>query len=68
MKDKVGCLPIVTDLPRIHHRRRGTALLVAASLVGLAMEQPAAAERLETAVLAGGCFWGVEGVFEHGPV
>jgi peptide-methionine (S)-S-oxide reductase len=24
-----------------------------------------AAPRLETAVLAGGCFWGMEGVFEH---
>lgn len=66
MKPKVSNLPIVTDLPRIHHRRRGTALLVAISLAGLAMDQPAAAaERLETAVLAGGCFWGVEGVFEH---
>ena len=25
----------------------------------------AAAPKLETAVLAGGCFWGMEGVFEH---
>ena len=24
-----------------------------------------AAPRTETAVLAGGCFWGMEGVFEH---
>jgi len=34
-----------------------TLLLIAAS--------PAAAARSETAVLAGGCFWGMEGLFEH---
>lgn len=28
-------------------------------------EQPKAANTLQTAVLAGGCFWGVQGVFEH---
>lgn len=28
-------------------------------------EQPKAASSLQTAVLAGGCFWGVQGVFEH---
>jgi peptide-methionine (S)-S-oxide reductase len=27
--------------------------------------QPAAGNQLETAVLAGGCFWGVHGVFQH---
>ena len=32
----------------------------------LAAAAPAsAAPKLETAVLAGGCFWGMEGVFEH---
>ena len=35
-----------------------TALLLAAS-------PAAAAPRTETAVLAGGCFWGMESVFEH---
>jgi peptide-methionine (S)-S-oxide reductase len=33
------------------------ALLIAGSAV--------AAPRTETAVLAGGCFWGMESVFEH---
>lgn len=28
-------------------------------------EQPVAAEGLQTIVLAGGCFWGVQGVFQH---
>src|SRR3954451_5818754 len=37
-------------------------LLIAASIVAT----PAtAAPRTETAVLAGGCFWGMESVFEH---
>jgi len=37
----------------------------AAFLCLLAGAAHAAPPRLETAVLAGGCFWGVEGVFEH---
>lgn len=37
--------------------------VVAAGLAALAA--PAAAARSETAVLAGGCFWGMEAVFEH---
>src|ERR1700749_3812642 len=30
-----------------------------------AVDNPKAAGPLQTAVLAGGCFWGVQGVFEH---
>ena len=30
-----------------------------------AVDNPKAAGPVETAVLAGGCFWGVQGVFEH---
>jgi peptide-methionine (S)-S-oxide reductase len=30
-----------------------------------ALDQPLAAGGLQTAVLAGGCFWGVHGVFQH---
>ena len=40
-----------------------SAAAVALSL--LSSSATAAAPRLEQAVLAGGCFWGVEGVFEH---
>jgi peptide-methionine (S)-S-oxide reductase len=43
-----------------------TTFLVAAALANmLSASSAAAAERLETAILAGGCFWGVEGVYEH---
>ncbi len=41
-----------------------TLPLVFAGAALAAPAQPAATET-ETAVLAGGCFWGVEGVFEH---
>ena len=40
-------------------------LLIAASATLLAAGPAAAAPRTETAVLAGGCFWGMESVFEH---
>jgi len=40
------------------------ALTLALALV-LAATPAAAAPRTETAVLAGGCFWGMESVFEH---
>ena len=39
------------------------ALLFAAT--ALAQPPNPAASRMQTAVVAGGCFWGVEGVFEH---
>ena len=38
---------------------------IAAMLCLLAGAAQAAPARSETAVLAGGCFWGMEGVFEH---
>ncbi len=46
---------------------KGRAILIAAAAVlGLPGAQTEAAPgKVETAVLAGGCFWGVEGVFEH---
>ena len=30
-----------------------------------AFDQPAVAGKLQTAVVAGGCFWGVQGVYQH---
>jgi peptide-methionine (S)-S-oxide reductase len=40
-------------------------LLIAAVAAVLTASPAAAAPRTETAVLAGGCFWGMESVFEH---
>ena len=37
----------------------------AAMITPPAMDNPKAAGSLQTAVLAGGCFWGVQGAFEH---
>lgn len=43
------------------------SILTAAAALTLAapMSAPAAPVRSETIVLAGGCFWGMEGTFEH---
>lgn len=41
------------------------ASAAAAPLPDPAVDTPATGTGVQTAVLAGGCFWGVEGVFEH---
>jgi peptide-methionine (S)-S-oxide reductase len=40
-------------------------LVTSAALIAAAISPASAAPRTETAVLAGGCFWGMESVFEH---
>src|SRR5579859_1218001 len=54
------------------HLRHFVLMLAATACVGLAAEVPppaadipAGSSHQATAVLAGGCFWGVEAVFEH---
>lgn len=44
---------------------RSVALLLAAAATTGATAASAEPQPLQTAVLAGGCFWGVEAVFEH---
>jgi len=44
---------------------KSTKILIATALLFGATGSVAAPPRSETAVLAGGCFWGMESVFEH---
>jgi peptide-methionine (S)-S-oxide reductase len=62
-------------------RRLGGGVLLVGSIAGVwrvsmadeqvfkiappAVDEPAGASHTETVVLAGGCFWGVQGVFQH---
>ncbi|WP_246166424.1 peptide-methionine (S)-S-oxide reductase MsrA [Sphingomonas sinipercae] len=39
--------------------------LLAVAALAITAPAPAAPQQLQTAVLAGGCFWGMEAVFEH---
>lgn len=43
----------------------GAAADVARAVPAPAVDEPASAAASEVAVLAGGCFWGVQGVFQH---
>jgi peptide-methionine (S)-S-oxide reductase len=50
-------------MSRFRHLPVVVAMLLAGSIAG--PSSAAAPPNRETAVLAGGCFWGMEGVFEH---
>jgi len=52
----VGCISVPTDAVSAEVNTAIPAPLV---------DNPKASGPLQTAVLAGGCFWGVQGVFEH---
>ncbi len=57
----VGALVLLPFAWQLAARSAEQAVAIPAS----AIDEPASDARLETTVVAGGCFWGVQGVFQH---
>jgi peptide-methionine (S)-S-oxide reductase len=49
----------------VAHSSVGAMEGVASAIIPPALDNPKTAGSLQTAVLSGGCFWGVQGVYEH---
>ena len=59
----LAALGLLTAFPALSDAKRSAE---AGALPAPAIDNPApASTNLETAILSGGCFWGVQGVFEH---
>ncbi len=57
----IGALALLPFVWQLAARSAEQAVAIPAA----AVDEPASDARLETAVVAGGCFWGVQGVFQH---
>ena len=69
---RTGGLAILTALAAlavafavVHGPEQSPRAAATATVPGPTLDEPAGSSTSETAVLAGGCFWGVQGVFQH---
>src|SRR5215467_7959605 len=58
-------LPVLALVPLITARSESIAVRIDPPALDEPMSAGNASEGLETAVLAGGCFWGVQAVYQH---
>src|SRR5579859_889464 len=58
-------LPVLLGVIGISWQLASCAAEAPANVPAPAVDNPKAAGKLQTAVLSGGCFWGVQGVYEH---
>jgi peptide-methionine (S)-S-oxide reductase len=49
----------------VYQQQAATAAEAAVIIAPPAVDEPAGSEHTATAIFAGGCFWGVQGVFQH---